>query len=184
MLFTGYYDSFIQILGETAWWHTAPKSAQITDVSCNAVNIAPSALQVLGAVGWAVNVNWRLRWHRSACACMGRAGSASLGCVAGPLPRAPSVCRDPARVIATVPKMEAKTAKWLENKCLHMCRASTLCRHLRRVKIEPTKPPGTGPNWQVAGFDPPLGENSPAYREAMRIINRIRVTYALARAKK
>jgi hypothetical protein len=48
MLFTGYYDSFIQILGETAWWHTAPKSAQITDVSCNAVNIAPSALQVLG----------------------------------------------------------------------------------------------------------------------------------------
>jgi hypothetical protein len=84
MLFTGYYDSFIQILGETAWWHTAPKSAQITDVSCNAVNIAPSALQVLGAVGWAVNVNWRLRWHRSACACMGRAGSASLGCGLGP----------------------------------------------------------------------------------------------------
>jgi hypothetical protein len=136
------------------------------------------------AVGWAVNVNWRSRWHRSACACMGGRGSASLGCVAGPLPRAPSVCRAPARVIATVPKMEAKTAKWLENKCLHMCRASTLCRHLRRVKIEPTKPPSTGPNWQVAGFDPPLGENSPAYREAMRIINRIRVTYALARAKK
>jgi hypothetical protein len=55
-----------------------------------------------------------------------------------------------------------------------------LLRHLKRVKIEPTKPPGPGPNWQVAGFEPDLRMGSPAHNEAMNIIYRIRGSYALA----
>jgi len=68
-----------------------------------------------------------------------------------------------------LPEMEKKTAAWLESEALRRCRGSMLLRHLTRVKIEPTKPPGTGPNWQVAGFEPELKEGSPAHREAMKV---------------
>jgi hypothetical protein len=81
----------------------------------------------------------------------------------------------------TIRKMQEKSAEWLEERCLHMCHRSILLRHLKRVKIEPTKPPGTGPNWQVAGFEPELRTGSPAYNEAMDIIYRIRGSYALGR---
>jgi hypothetical protein len=54
-------------------------------------------------------------------------------------------------------------------------------RHLTRIKIEPTKPPGTGPNWQVAGFEPELEVGCPAHQDAMKVIDQLRGTYALAR---
>jgi hypothetical protein len=75
--------------------------------------------------------------------------------------------------------MPEKSAAWLEAECLRMCRHLVLSRHLDAVKIEPTKPSGSGPNWQVAGFKPELG--GAAYHEAMHIIAQLRGTYALAK---
>jgi hypothetical protein len=50
---------------------------------------------------------------------------------------------------------------------------------LEAVKIEPIKPPGSGPNWRVAAFKPEL--EGVAYQEAMQVIAQLRETYALAK---
>jgi hypothetical protein len=41
-----------------------------------------------------------------------------------------------------------------------------LSKHLEAVKIEPIKPLGSGPNWQVAAFKPEL--EGVAYKEPRR----------------
>jgi hypothetical protein len=52
-----------------------------------------------------------------------------------------------------------------------------LSRDLEAVKIEPIKPLGSGPNWQVAAFKPEL--DGAAYDEAMTRLAHLRQTYAL-----
>jgi hypothetical protein len=73
--------------------------------------------------------------------------------------------------------MPEKTAEWLEAECLKLCRRLVLSRDLEAVKIEPIKPLGSGPNWQVAAFKPEL--DGPSYHEAMTRIAHLRQTYAL-----
>jgi hypothetical protein len=68
---------------------------------------------------------------------------------------------------------------WLEAECLRRCRRLPPCRHLEAVKIERTKPTGSGPNWQVVAFKPELNEI--AHQEAMKTIDVVRGTYALAK---
>ena len=55
-------------------------------------------------------------------------------------------------------QMPEKSPAWLEAECLKRCRHLMSCRHLEAVKIEPTKPTGSGRNWQVAAFKPELDE--------------------------
>jgi hypothetical protein len=69
-------------------------------------------------------------------------------------------------------QMPEKSAAWLEAECLERCLRLPPCRHLEAVKIEPMKPTGSGPNWQVAAFKPELHEG--AHQEAMRTIDVIR----------
>jgi hypothetical protein len=57
-----------------------------------------------------------------------------------------------------------------------LCRLPRLSRHLEAVKIEPIKPRGSGPNWQVAA-----DLDGVAYQEAVRVISQLRGTYALAK---
>ena len=71
-----------------------------------------------------------------------------------------------------------KSAAWLEAECLRRCRRLVLSRHLEAVKIERTRPAGSGPNWQLAAFKPEL--NGIDYHEAMGTIAILRGTYALA----
>jgi len=52
---------------------------------------------------------------------------------------------------------------------------------LEAVKIERTRPPGGGPNWQVAAFKPEL--DGIAHEEAMVVIAHLRGIYALARGR-
>jgi hypothetical protein len=77
------------------------------------------------------------------------------------------------------PFMPEKSAAWLEAECLRLCSHLVLSRGLEAVKIEPIKPAGSGPNWQVAAFKPEL--DGVAYQEAMRVIAQLRGTYALAK---
>ena len=77
-------------------------------------------------------------------------------------------------------QMPEKSAARLEAECLRTCRGLVLRRHLQAVKIEPTKPAGSGPNWQVAAFKPEL--DGVALLEAMNPIAALRGTYALAKA--
>ena len=77
--------------------------------------------------------------------------------------------------------MPEKSAAWLEGECLRRCRLLALGRHLEAVKIERTRPPGGGPNWQVAAFKPEL--DGIAHEEAMVVIAHLRGTYALARGR-
>jgi hypothetical protein len=74
-----------------------------------------------------------------------------------------------------------KSAAWLEAECLRRCRLLVLSRHLEAVKIERTKPAGSGPNWQIAAFKPEL--EGLAHQEAMTVIAHLRGTYALARGR-
>jgi hypothetical protein len=78
-------------------------------------------------------------------------------------------------------QMPEKSPAWLEAECLRRCRRLVPCRHLEAVKIERTKPTGSGPNWQLAAFKPEL--DGIAYQEAMRTIDILRGTYALARGR-
>jgi hypothetical protein len=77
--------------------------------------------------------------------------------------------------------MPEKSAAWLEAECLRRCRLLPLSRHLEAVKIERIKPPGSGPNWQVAAFQPEL--DGVAHQEAMAVIAHLRGTYALANGR-
>jgi hypothetical protein len=77
------------------------------------------------------------------------------------------------------PSKLEKSAAWLEAECLRMCSHLVRSRHLQGVKIEPMKPEGRGPNWQVAAFKPEL--DGVAYQEAMRVIAQLRAIYALAK---
>jgi hypothetical protein len=78
-------------------------------------------------------------------------------------------------------QMPEKSAAWLEAECLRRCRRLVLSRHLEAVKIERTKPVGSGPNWQLAAFKPEL--NGIDYHEAMGTIAILRGTYALAKGR-
>jgi hypothetical protein len=78
-------------------------------------------------------------------------------------------------------RMPEKPAAWLEAECLRRCRRLMQCRDLKAVKIEPTKPAGSGPNWQVAAFKPEL--DGIAHQEAMKTIDILRGTYALAKGR-
>ena len=77
--------------------------------------------------------------------------------------------------------MPEKSAAWLTGECLRRCRLLALGRHLEAVKIERTRPPGGGPNWQVAAFKPEL--DGIAHEEAMVVIAHLRGIYALARGR-
>ena len=74
-----------------------------------------------------------------------------------------------------------KTAYFLEAECLQMARRRLHCEHLEAVKIGPTRPTGSGPNWELLAFKPELDER--AYYNAMRAINLLRRVYALARKR-
>jgi len=74
-----------------------------------------------------------------------------------------------------------KTADFLEAECLKMARRRLHCEHLEAVKIGPTRPSGSGPNWELLAFKPELDER--AYENAMRAINLLRRVYALARKR-
>jgi hypothetical protein len=80
----------------------------------------------------------------------------------------------------SVPKPE-KSAAWLEAECLRRCHDLAPCRHLRVVKVKRTKGAGSGPNWQVAAFEPEL--HGSAADEAMRTIDVLRGIYELARGR-
>jgi hypothetical protein len=71
-----------------------------------------------------------------------------------------------------------KTKEWLEAKALEMARREMGCRDLEAVRIERE---GSGTNWRVAAFVPPL----PAAAEisAMEAIALLRGTYALTPAQ-
>jgi hypothetical protein len=76
-------------------------------------------------------------------------------------------------------KMPAKSREFIEAECLKVARHEQGCSDLQRVTIGPLKPSGSGPNWEVLGFSPPLPEL--AFDYAMRAIDRVRQKYALER---
>jgi hypothetical protein len=76
-------------------------------------------------------------------------------------------------------ELPERDAAFIEGECLRVARQALGCKDLRSVKIEPTKPPGSGPNWQVAGFVPPLP--ALAHDEALERIAPLRQRYALVR---
>jgi hypothetical protein len=78
-------------------------------------------------------------------------------------------------------EMLEKSADFIESECLRVARLRLGCGHLEAVRIEPTKPSGSGPNWDVAAFEPELLPIARA--EAMDAIQMLRGTYALARKR-
>jgi len=74
-----------------------------------------------------------------------------------------------------------KNADFLEAECLRLARRRLHCEHLEAVKIGPTRPLGSGPNWEFLAFKPELHDR--AYDNAMRAINLLRRAYALARKR-
>ena len=53
-------------------------------------------------------------------------------------------------------QMPQKTQEWLEAKALEIARREKGCRELEAVRIERVFPEGSGANWKVAAFEPPL----------------------------
>jgi len=75
-------------------------------------------------------------------------------------------------------QMPEKTQQWLEAKALEMIRREAGCGELTAVRIERIVPAGSGANWNVTAFDPPL---PPAVEIlAMDAVALLRGTYALA----
>jgi hypothetical protein len=74
-----------------------------------------------------------------------------------------------------------KAADFLEAECLKMARRRLNCENLEAVKIGPTRPSGSGPNWELLAFKPEF--DGRAYENAMRAINLLRRVYALARKR-
>lgn len=78
-------------------------------------------------------------------------------------------------------QMPEKTQEWLEAKALDMARRETGCVELMAVRIERILPEGSGANWQVAAFEPPLSPAAEIF--AMEAIGLLRGTYALTPPK-
>jgi hypothetical protein len=77
--------------------------------------------------------------------------------------------------------MPQKTQEWLEAKALEIARGERGCRELEVVRIERIVPEGSGTNWKVTAFEPPL---APAAEiSAMEVIAILRGTYALTPAE-
>jgi hypothetical protein len=75
-------------------------------------------------------------------------------------------------------KMPEKSREFIEAECLRVTRLQLGCHHVRSVRIGRTKPSGSGPNWEVFGFDPDLADGAKGF--AMNAIDVLRGTYALA----
>jgi len=75
--------------------------------------------------------------------------------------------------------MEEKSVEWLQAEALRLCRMQLGCGHLEAVRIGPTKPAGSGPNWELLAFKPELHPG--AHGNAMRVIYMLRGKYALAK---
>jgi hypothetical protein len=78
--------------------------------------------------------------------------------------------------------MPEKSVEWLQAEALRLCRIQIGCHHLEAVLIGPTKPKGSGPNWELLAFKPELG--GAAHNVAMRVIHIMRGTYALAKRQR
>jgi hypothetical protein len=74
-------------------------------------------------------------------------------------------------------QMPAMSREFLEAECLRIARTALGCSDLRAVKIAPAHPPGSGPNWDVKEFDPPLPPM--AEKEARDRLRRLSGRYAL-----
>ncbi|MBX9826379.1 MAG: hypothetical protein K2Y27_15485 [Xanthobacteraceae bacterium] len=74
-------------------------------------------------------------------------------------------------------QMPQKTQAWLEAKALEIARREMGCRELAAVRIKRILPEGSGPNWQVAAFEPPLPPAAETF--ALEAIALLRGTYAL-----
>ena len=79
---------------------------------------------------------------------------------------------------ASIPE---KAVDFLEAECLKMARRRLHCEHLEAVKIGPTRPMGSGPNWELLAFKPEL--HGRAYDNAMRAVQILRQIYVLARKR-
>jgi hypothetical protein len=78
--------------------------------------------------------------------------------------------------------MPEKSIEWLQAEALRLCRMQLGCRHLQAVLIGPTKPKGSGPNWELLAFKPELDAH--AHDAAMRVICMMRGTYALTKRRR
>jgi hypothetical protein len=76
-------------------------------------------------------------------------------------------------------KVKTKSHEWLESKSLNVANRQIEVRgELLQVKIRPLCPTGSGPNWAVAEFVPPLPPI--AERAALDAISVLAGSYALA----
>jgi hypothetical protein len=78
-------------------------------------------------------------------------------------------------------QMPQKTQEWLEAKALEIARREKGCRELEAVRIERIVPEGSGANWKVSAFEPPLPPAAEIF--AMEAIAILRGTYALNAAE-
>ena len=78
-------------------------------------------------------------------------------------------------------QLPQKTQAWLEDKALEIARRERGCGELEVVRIERTIPEGSGANWKVAAFEPPLAPAAEIF--AMEAIAILRGTYALTPAE-
>jgi hypothetical protein len=74
-------------------------------------------------------------------------------------------------------QMPEKTQAWLESKALEIARREKGCQELEAVRIKRISPEGSGANWQVAAFEPPLSPAAETF--AMEAIALLRGTYAV-----
>ncbi len=79
-------------------------------------------------------------------------------------------------------QMPEMSREFLEAECLRVARTALGCRELRAVKIARAHPPGSGPNWYVKEFVPPLPPV--AEKEARDLLTRLSGRYALMEAPK
>ena len=68
----------------------------------------------------------------------------------------------------------------IESMCVRIVRDQVACRDVKRVVIRRLHPQGTGPNWEVERFEPPL--STAAEDIALRIIKRLQDQVALGKA--
>jgi hypothetical protein len=73
-----------------------------------------------------------------------------------------------------------KTQEWLEAKALEIARGERGCGELEAVRIERIAPEGSGANWKVTAFEPPLAPAAEIL--ATEVIAILRGTYALTPA--